>query len=228
MALTGLDIYKHLPKTNCKECGVATCLAFAMKVAGGQAGLDQCTQLGDDAQGALSEASAPPQQLVAVGAGDKALEVGQETVLYRHEEKFHHPTIVSVCLNDNLEKAALNERCVEIAALKFERLGALLEVDAVAVYNASEDVQTFVDAAKTVSEAAGKPVVLISPNADALRAAGEALKAERPLLWAMNAGDDAIAAAKELDLPVCLEAPGYEALVKVAEAARAQGLKQVC
>ena len=31
--LTGLQIQKLLPKTNCKECGSNTCLAFAMKLA---------------------------------------------------------------------------------------------------------------------------------------------------------------------------------------------------
>ena len=38
MALTGIEIFKKLPKTNCGECGVPTCLAFAMKLAAGQAG----------------------------------------------------------------------------------------------------------------------------------------------------------------------------------------------
>ena len=33
MALTGLEIYKQLPKTNCRDCGLPTCLAFAMKMA---------------------------------------------------------------------------------------------------------------------------------------------------------------------------------------------------
>jgi acetyl-CoA decarbonylase/synthase complex subunit gamma len=33
MALTGIQIFKLLPKTNCKECGVPTCLAFAMNLA---------------------------------------------------------------------------------------------------------------------------------------------------------------------------------------------------
>ena len=28
MALTGMQIFKLLPKTNCKECGVPTCLAL--------------------------------------------------------------------------------------------------------------------------------------------------------------------------------------------------------
>ena len=35
MALKGLDIFKLTPKTNCKECGSPTCMAFAMKVAQG-------------------------------------------------------------------------------------------------------------------------------------------------------------------------------------------------
>ena len=40
MALTGIDIFKFLPKTNCGECGIPTCLAFAMKLAARQIELD--------------------------------------------------------------------------------------------------------------------------------------------------------------------------------------------
>ena len=42
MALTGIQILKMLPKTNCGDCGIPTCLAFAMKVAAGQAEIDTC------------------------------------------------------------------------------------------------------------------------------------------------------------------------------------------
>jgi len=62
MPLSGLEIYKHLPKSNCKECGLPTCLAFAMKVAGGQTTLEACPRLEDAARTSLGEASAPPQQ----------------------------------------------------------------------------------------------------------------------------------------------------------------------
>ena len=96
MALTGLDIFKNLPKENCKECGLPTCLAFAMKVASGQAGLDECPRLSDEARAGLNEASAPPQRLVKIGAGPGAIELGQETVMFRHDEKFHHPTAVAM------------------------------------------------------------------------------------------------------------------------------------
>ena len=58
MALTGIQIFKLLPKTNCKECGVPTCLAFAMNLASGKAELDSCPYVSDEARAQLAEASA--------------------------------------------------------------------------------------------------------------------------------------------------------------------------
>jgi len=69
MALTGIQIFKLLPKTNCKECGVPTCLAFAMNLASGKAELDNCPYVSDEAREKLSEASAPPIRPVAIGKG---------------------------------------------------------------------------------------------------------------------------------------------------------------
>ena len=42
VALKGLDIFKLTPKTNCKECGSPTCMAFAMKVAQGAVDIAKC------------------------------------------------------------------------------------------------------------------------------------------------------------------------------------------
>ena len=60
MALTGVEIFKLLPKTNCKKCGHPTCLAFAMKLAQRQASLDACPDVSEEAKKVLGEASAPP------------------------------------------------------------------------------------------------------------------------------------------------------------------------
>ncbi len=70
MALTGLEIYKQLPKTNCKDCGFPTCLAFAMKMAAGQVSLDKCPHVTDEGKAALESASRPPIQLVTIGTGE--------------------------------------------------------------------------------------------------------------------------------------------------------------
>jgi acetyl-CoA decarbonylase/synthase, CODH/ACS complex subunit gamma len=88
MALTGIQIFKLLPKTNCKECGVPTCLAFAMNLASGKAELDQCPYVSDEAREQLAEASAPPIRPVVLGAGVRKTKAGGETVMYRHEKTF--------------------------------------------------------------------------------------------------------------------------------------------
>ena len=71
MALTGLDIYKLLPKTNCKKCGRPTCLAFAMQLAQKKANLSDCPDVSEEAKKVLGAASAPPIKLVTVGTGAK-------------------------------------------------------------------------------------------------------------------------------------------------------------
>ena len=83
MGLTGIQIFKMLPKTNCAECGVPTCLAFAMNLAAGKAELDACPYVSDEAREQLAEASAPPIRPVAIGAGTRAFKVGGETVMCR-------------------------------------------------------------------------------------------------------------------------------------------------
>ena len=64
MPLTGLEIYKLLPQTNCKECGLPTCLAFAMKLAAKQAELKACPYVSEASKAKLEAASAPPIRLV--------------------------------------------------------------------------------------------------------------------------------------------------------------------
>ena len=96
MALTGMQIYKSLPKTNCKDCGLPTCMAFAMQVAAKQRSLSDCPHISDEASDTLSEASAPPIKLVKMGSDKKSFELGQETVMFRHEEKFHRASGIAI------------------------------------------------------------------------------------------------------------------------------------
>ena len=229
MALTGLAIYKHLPKENCKECGLPTCLAFAMKVAAGQAGLDDCPKLGDDARSALEEASAPPQRRVTVGEGDSVVSIGQETVLYRHEERFHNPCGIAVRVEDSLAEAELDERLAAIGKLTFERMGRTMAIDMVAVENTSGDSAKFAAAAKKAA-ALDKAVVLISSDAAALKAAGEAISDQKPLLhYSGNADglDAAVEAAAGLKLPLGVQSPSLEEIADVTEKAREGGVQEI-
>jgi 4Fe-4S ferredoxin len=42
------QIYQFLPKTNCKECGEKTCMAFAVKLISQEAKIEQCPYLEED------------------------------------------------------------------------------------------------------------------------------------------------------------------------------------
>jgi acetyl-CoA decarbonylase/synthase complex subunit gamma len=228
MALTGLDIYKKLPKENCKECGLPTCLAFAMKVAAGQAGLDKCPRLSDAARGELGEASAPPQRLVKIGTGDKAVEIGQETVLFRHEEKFHHGTAVALTLSDKGDEAALKEACASFKQLAFTRVGETIHPDMIALMNDSGSAGTFAAAANTVAAAIDVPVVLVGTREAVEAAATGPLAGKKPLLYCRGdvAADALAELAKKTGSPVCV-AGSLEQVAEAVEALGKLGVKDV-
>ena len=226
MALTGLDIYKKLPKTNCKECGVPTCLAFAMKVAAGQVALDQCPRLSDSARGELSEASAPPQRLVKVGPEGKAIELGQETVLFRHDERFHHPTAIALTMSDAGDEAAWRSACSDFRKLEFPRVGQILRPDMIALRQESGSADTFVKAAGVIHKELGVPMVLVSPDRSALLAAATGpLAGARPLLYGsgQTSVDDLADLASKAKAPVCVAGD----LAGVASAVEGLGQKGV-
>jgi len=184
MALTGLEIYKRLPKENCKECGVATCLAFAMKVAAGQAGLNDCPRLSEEARAALGEASAPPQRLVKIGPDSSLIEVGQETVMFRHDDRFQHPTAVALTISDAGDEAALRKACRAFKELRFTRVGQTLQPDMIALANESGSQDKMLAAVKTIHGEVPVPMVLSSESIDCLAAAASGpLAGTRPVVW---------------------------------------------
>ncbi len=107
MALKGIDIFKLTPKTNCKECGNPTCMAFAMKVAQGTVALEKCPHLSDEAKAQLSAATAPPMKSITIGAGAAAHTLGGETVLFRHDKTFVSKNIYAV---NEIGRASCRER----------------------------------------------------------------------------------------------------------------------
>ena len=229
MALTGLDIYKQLPKTNCKDCGFPTCLAFAMKMATKQVSLDKCPHVTDEAKAALESASRPPIQLVTIGAGDGEIKVGNETQLFRHEEKFHRPTAVAVRVSDTLDDASLAERAEKIGCLAFERVGTQIKVNLVAVDNESGDPGKFEQAAKVAADKSGLPCLLMSASAANLKRAAAALSGQRPLLYISDPTEAEAAAsiAKEERCPLAVRADGLEALAELTPKLTAAGLEEI-
>lgn len=228
MALTALDIFKNLPKTNCRDCGVPTCLAFAMQLAAKKAELDKCPHVTDEAKAALESASAPPIKLVTVGAGDKKVEVGNETVLFRHEETFYHETGIAVQVSDSLSEAELTEKVKLVNAKSFERVGFTIGVNLVALKNDSGNAGTFAAQAAAAQKVSELPLILMTEDSAAMKAAAEKISGNRPLLYGITADNiDAMApVAAELKLPAVISA-GADELPDLAKKASDGGVGDI-
>lgn len=229
MALTGIQIFKLLPKTNCKECGVPTCLAFAMNLASGKAELDACPYVSDEARDQLAEASAPPIRPVAVGKGVRKAAVGGETVLYRHEKTFFNPTLLAGTLSADLDEEALRTKLKTWNVFQYERVGLNLRPELVALKDDSGDAGKFAAAAKIVAEESEFNLVLMTEDAKVMEAGIGASAFKRPLMYpATEANADAYGAlAKDNDLPLAVKADSVEALIPLTEKLTALGLKDL-
>jgi acetyl-CoA decarbonylase/synthase complex subunit gamma len=229
MALTGIQIFKLLPQTNCKECGVPTCLAFAMNLASGKAELDACPYVSDEAKEQLAEASAPPIRPVALGKGVRAAKTGGETVLYRHEKTFYNQTPIGAMVSSDISAADLEAKLKAWNAFQFERVGFNLRPELVALKDVSGDKDAFAKAAQTIAETSEFNLILMSEDKEVMAAGVEACKFKRPLIYAATEGnmDDFGAIAKENNLPLAVKADSVEGLIPLTDKLTEMGLKDL-
>jgi acetyl-CoA decarbonylase/synthase complex subunit gamma len=229
MALSGLEIYKLLPKTNCKACGFPTCLAFAMQLAAKKVSLDKCPHVSEDAQRSLESASQPPIKLVTVGGGDEKLEVGNETVLFRHEEKFYHPTGIGFLVKDTLPDADIQKTLDEIAKLDFERVGQRIKVNLIALSCESNDASKFESTLRAVLDKTALPVMLMSDDVATVKKALEISKERIPLLYRATGSNfkEMAGLAKTHKVPLVASAPDLHALEELVKNLNAEGVQDI-
>ena len=227
MALSGIQIFKLLPKTNCGDCGVPTCLAFAMNLAAGKTELSKCPHVSEETKAKLGAESAPPIRTVEIGAGAAAVKVGGELVLFRHEKTFVNKTALAVAVGDDEKDADVDAKLKRVAELYYLRVGLTLQADLVAVRSKSGDPARF--AAVVKKAAAVAPLILMADNAEVLAAGLKECAGKKPLLWAAtSANADAVfALAKEHKAPVVVRGDGTEAVATLAEKAVAAGLQDI-
>ncbi len=229
MALSGLDIYKLLPKTNCKECGFATCLAFAMALAQKKVSLDKCPHVTAQAREALESASQPPIKLVTIGKGENRIEIGNETVMYRHEQKFYHPAGIGFLIEDTIGEDEAAKKLSKIKGLTFERVGQKIGANLICIKNSSNDKNKFVNIVKMVMSASDLNTALYSENPDAIKEALLITKDRRPLI--ISGGkerlDEFIKLAKEFSVPLALTAQSVEEAAELADKIKKSGVDEI-
>ncbi len=168
MALKGLDIFKLSPKTNCKECGSPTCMAFCMKVAQGAVSIDKCPHFSDDAKAMLNEQTAPAMKTITVGEH----KLGGETVLFRHEKTLVNKNLYAVSVCTCMDEATVDAKLADLQKVDYERIGERMYVEFIQVANNQADPAVYAALVKKAA-AVGRPLVLECWDVECAKAALE-------------------------------------------------------
>lgn len=231
MALSGIQIYKMLPQTNCKECGFPTCLAFAMKLAAKQVELDLCPDVSDEAREKLAESAAPPVRLVTLvgsGANGREIKSGNEIVLFRHEKTFYNPTGLFIRLYDDQPLDEIKAQAEEAAAYSVEYVGIALTIDGFAV-EATGDGDTFAAAVKGVLDTAKLPLILIATDAAVMAQGLEAAEGTRPLVYGATPDNWEPFAdlARKHETPMAIRADSLSSLAELTAKIKDTGIEEI-
>lgn len=230
MPIAGSEIVKMLPgRKPCKDCGFPTCFAFAMKLASGGATVDKCPYLSEEVKEKLLDALAPPIKLVTIGCGDKAVKVGNEEVIYRHEKTFVHSPAVTLLISDKEDGAGVDEKIRKIKELQFPWVGVNLRADLVALRFESGNKDKFLALVKKVCDSTDLGMVLISEDMDALFAGRDICGDRRPLLYPITSKniEQAIPRIKASSTPVAVRATGVGELVSLTTRLKEAGIEEV-
>jgi acetyl-CoA decarbonylase/synthase, CODH/ACS complex subunit gamma len=230
MALTGLQIYKLLPMTNCRDCGFPTCLAFAMKLAAKQAELSACPHVSQAAKDQLEAASQPPIRLITLARDGRKVEAGNEIVLYRHEKTFYHQPGLIVRVKDTQPLAEVEQTVAFVESYVVDYVGIKLHYDAVAVDNQSGDPAIFAACVKAVMAKTKYPLVLMAKDAKSMAAGLEAAAGTTPLIYAADAGNwqAMVELAKKYKAPLTVKANwDLGALAELSQQVKAAGVEDI-
>jgi acetyl-CoA decarbonylase/synthase complex subunit gamma len=226
MALSGIQIYKMLPQTNCKECGFPTCLAFAMKLAAKQVELSACPYVSEESKTQLAESSAPPIRLISVKAGGLEVKAGNETVMFRHEKTFYNMPGLFVRVKSSMGVDAIKDLVTKADAYKVNYVGMDLVVDGFAVE--ADDESAFGDAIKAVRSATKRPLILIGKES-AIKSGLETLSGENPLLYAANGSNWETMAdiAKKYSTSLVVTGESLDDLAELTEKLKSKGCEDI-
>jgi acetyl-CoA decarbonylase/synthase complex subunit gamma len=232
--LSPIDVYKLLPKTNCKECGQDNCMAFATKIVNREIEIDSCKPLlkpeNSKNYAKLKDLLKPAVKEITVGVGDKAKKIGGKLVMYRHEFTYKNPTAIAIDVTDEMPENEVVTRVQKAENFNFEYIGNTLRLDMVAVRSTSEDPDKFKSCVKKVSESTKLPMILCTLNPTVAEAGLMAAPKARPLLYAATTENwkDMAELALMYNCPIVASAPNdLTSLVSLAKTLIAYGVTDI-
>ena len=173
-SISPIDVYKLLPKTNCKECGEENCMAFATKLVNREAMLENCPPLleekNKETYQKIWDILKPPMREITIGTGENSSKVGGQIVMYRHEFTYYNPTPIAIDVTDEMNAKELEKRIKRIENFTFQYIGRELKLDLVAIRSTSNDPKKFETVVKKVTSITKLPIILCSFNPEVLEA----------------------------------------------------------
>jgi acetyl-CoA decarbonylase/synthase complex subunit gamma len=229
MALSGIVIYKMLPKTNCKDCGFPTCLAFAMKLAAKQVELSLCPHVSEESKASLSESAAPPIRLVTLSANGHEVKAGNEVVLFRHEKTFYNKPGLFVRVRDNEPAEEIIAKVAPAEAYHVNYVGIDLNLDGFAVESVSDDPATFAQAVEVVREISQRPLILMSHNPAVMTAGLDKAGGKGTMIYGANDENwqEMAGLAKSKGASLAVVSGSMEGLADLTEKIQGQGVEDM-
>jgi acetyl-CoA decarbonylase/synthase complex subunit gamma len=229
MALSGIVIYKMLPRTNCKDCGFPTCLAFAMKLAAKQVELSACPHVSEESKTKLSESAAPPIRLVTLSANGAEVKAGNEVVLFRHEKTFYNMPGLFIRVRDDQPAEQIETSVATADAYSVNYVGIDLSLDGFAIESVSGDPQTFKAAVGAARAASQRPLILISEDPDVIAAGLDGLEGKGVLISTANGEnwERMAALAKENGAALSVTGQSLEELADLTEKIKGAGTEDL-
>jgi len=212
--ISPIDVYKLLPRTNCKECGESNCMAFATRLVNGEVSIEDCPVIlkeeYKESYEKLKELLAPAVKMVVVGSGDRSVKIGGKYVLYRHEFTYHNPTPIAIDVSDVMSEDEILERVKKIESFNYNYIGRDLTLDMVAIRSASNDPSTFKSVVEKVAKATTLPIVLCSFDPEVMENGLVQIQDRRPLIYAATKDNwkDMAELSLMYNCPLAVFAPG--------------------
>jgi acetyl-CoA decarbonylase/synthase, CODH/ACS complex subunit gamma len=229
MVLKALDIYKLLPRKNCKECGEPTCLTFAMKLAGTKAKPELCPYLDETAKAVLGASTRPPVQRVKIGVGERSFTVGDELVQFRHEKTFFHEPGILIAISDLMPEGMIQETAARVRDWIMTRIGSDLRLNGIAIRNESGSPEPFARAVAAVEAVADLPEVLMAKSPAVLEAGLSLCGNYRPLIHAATRNNykDLCALARKFGCPLAVKGGDLDDLADLTGLCTAEGVSHL-
>ncbi|MCX7705633.1 MAG: acetyl-CoA decarbonylase/synthase complex subunit gamma [bacterium] len=226
MALKPLDIFKLLPKTNCKECGYPTCLAFSMQIAMGKEDLKKCPYISEEIREKLASASAPPIVTISIGKDEEKVSIGGETVLFRHEKTFYNPPAIGTFINDAMNQDEIEKIIKDSANFVYERVGVKMRTNVIAIIDTEKN--RFLDIVQRAYPTK-KSLMLMSKNVDLIEKAVNTCKDVNPIICSADKENwkEIGKIAKNFSVPIAAKGKDINELIELVGKLQSIGVNQI-